>query len=83
MCLLDLLCCFRARGSTLDLIFSLRWMQEGCGEQSLPLCIVSIDFTGALCIVGDGGGGGLLKVPMGVNCHLKLLCGLMEPFITT
>ena len=38
-------CGFRAERSTIDMIFSLRQLQEKCREQHMPLYINFIDFT--------------------------------------
>ena len=40
-------CGFRAERSTIDMIFSLRHLQEKCREQQMPLYIAFIDLTKA------------------------------------
>ena len=40
-------CGFRAKRSTVDMIFSVRQLQEKCREQQMPLYIAFIDLTKA------------------------------------
>ena len=47
----EALCGFRARRSTIDMIFSLRQLQEKCGEQRKHLHITLIDLTKAFDLV--------------------------------
>lgn len=47
----EALCGFRARRSTIDMIFSLRQLQEKCGEQRKHLHIALIDLTKAFDLV--------------------------------
>lgn len=47
----EALCGFRARRSTIDMIFSLRQLQEKCGEQRKHLDITLIDLTKAFDLV--------------------------------
>ncbi len=42
-------CGFRAERSTIDMVFSLRQLQEKCREQHMPLHIASIDLTTIGC----------------------------------
>lgn len=48
-------CGFRAGRSTIDMIFSLRQIQEKCQEQNQPLFIVFIDLTKAFDLVSRKG----------------------------
>jgi hypothetical protein len=48
-------CGFRSNRSTIDMIFSLRQMQEKCIEQDRPLYAVFVDFTKAFDTVGRAG----------------------------
>ena len=44
-------CGFRAKRATIDMIFSLRQLQEKCREQRKPLYVASIDLTKVFDIV--------------------------------
>ena len=44
-------CGFRAGRSTIDMVFSLRQLQEKCREQQMPLHIAFIDLTKAFDVV--------------------------------
>lgn len=48
-------CGFRPNRSTIDMIFSLRQLQEKCIEQDQPLYVVFVDFTKAFDTVGRTG----------------------------
>lgn len=48
-------CGFRSNRSTIDMIFSLRQLQEKCIEHDQPLYIVFVDFTKAFDTVGRTG----------------------------
>jgi len=63
-------CGFRAGRSTIDMIFSLRQLQEKCREQQQPLYIAFIDLTKAFDLVSRKGLFQLLKK---IGCPPKLL----------
>ena len=63
-------CGFRANRSTIDMIFSLRQLQEKCFEQDQPLYIVFIDFTKAFDTVGRSG---LWKLLRKYGCPEKFI----------
>ena len=71
-------CGFRAERSTIDMVFSLRWLQEKCREQQMPLYIAFIDLTKAFDLVSREG---LFKILSKIGCPPKLL-GLIESFHT-
>ena len=48
-------CGFRSRRSTIDMIFSVRQLQEKCREQQLPLYLAFIDLTKAFDLVSRSG----------------------------
>ena len=48
-------CGFRAKRSTIDMVFSLRQLQEKCREQQMPLYIAFIDLTKAFDLVSRDG----------------------------
>ena len=48
-------CGFRAGRSTIDMVFSLRQLQEKCREQQMPLYIAFIDLTKAFDLVSRDG----------------------------
>ena len=48
-------CGFRAGRSTVDIVFSLRQLQEKCREQQMPLYIAFIDLTKAFDLVSRDG----------------------------
>ena len=54
-------CGFRSNRSTIDMIFSLRQIQEKCSEQNMELYIVFIDFTKAFDTVSREGLWSVLK----------------------
>ena len=63
-------CGFRPERSTIDMIFSLRQLQERCREQRQPLYIAFIDLTKAFDLVSRGG---LFKILPKIGCPPKLL----------
>ena len=63
-------CGFRAERSTIDMILSLRQLQQKCREQHMPLYIAFIDLTKAFDIVSRNG---LFKVLPKIGCPPKLL----------
>ena len=66
----ELQCGFRSERSTIDIIFSLRQLQEKHIDQKQSLYIVFIDLTKAFDLVSRDG---LLKVLARIGCHVKLL----------
>ena len=58
-------CGFRAKRSTIDMIFSLRQLQEKCREQRLPLYITFIDLAKAFDLVSRSG---LFKLLQRIGC---------------
>ena len=62
-------CGFRAERSTIDMVFSLRQLQEKCREQHMPLYIAYIDLTKAFDLVSRDG---LFKVLPKIGCPPKL-----------
>ena len=71
-------CGFRAERSTIDMVFSLRQLQEKCREQQMPLYIAFIDLTKAFDLVCREG---LFKILSKIGCPPKLL-RLIESFHT-
>ena len=71
-------CRFRAGRSTIDMIFSLRQLQEKCREQHMPLYIAFIDLTKAFDLVSRDG---LFKVLPKFGCPPKLQ-SMIESFHT-
>jgi hypothetical protein len=63
-------CGFRAGRSTVDMIFSLRQLQEKSREQNRPLFIAFIDLTKAFDLVSRDG---LFKILEKIGCPQKLL----------
>ena len=63
-------CGFRAGRSTVDMIFSLRQLQEKCREQQKPLYIAFIDLTKAFDLVSRSG---LFSLLQKTGCPPKLL----------
>ena len=63
-------CGFRSGRSTVDMIFSLRQLQEKCREQQKPLYIAFIDLTKAFDLVSRGG---LFSLLQKIGCPPKLL----------
>ena len=71
-------CCFRAGRSTIDMIFSLRQLQEKCREQHMPLYVAFIDLTKAFDLVSRDG---LFNVLPKIGCTPKLQ-SMIESFHT-
>ena len=65
----ELQCGFRAEPSTIDMVFSLRQLQEKCREHHMPLYIAFIDPTKAFDLVSRDG---LFKVLPKIGCPPKL-----------
>ena len=63
-------CGFRSKRSTVDIIFSLRQLQEKCREQQKTLFIAFIDLTKAFDLVSRDG---LFKALLLIGCPPKLL----------
>ena len=63
-------CGFRAGRSTVDMIFSLRQLQEKCREQHQPLLLAFVDCTKAFNLVSRSG---LFKILQKIGCRPKLL----------
>ena len=71
-------CSFRAERSMVDMIFSLRQLQEKCREQHLPQYVAFIDFTKAFDLVSRDG---LFKILPKIGCPPKLQSlSFSEPF---
>ena len=71
-------CSFRAQRSTIDMVFSLRQLQDMCRKQQMPLCIAFIDLTKAFDLVNRDG---LFKVLPKIGCPPKLQ-NMIESFHT-
>ena len=73
-------CGFRSKRSTVDMIFSIRQLQEKCREQQMPLYIAFIDLTKAFDLVSRQGLFQLLKIgcPPPPSCTASSL-----PFMRT
>ncbi|GAA6107151.1 uncharacterized protein LOC118407100 [Tachysurus ichikawai] len=63
-------CGFQAGRSTVDIIFSLRQLQEKCREQQMPLYIAFIDLTKAFDLVSQSR---LFRLLQKVGCPPRLL----------
>ena len=63
-------CGFRAKRATIDMIFSLRQLQEKCREQGKPLYVAFIDLTKAFDLVSRDG---LFKILAKIGCPPTLL----------
>ena len=63
-------CGFRAKRATIDMIFSLRQLQEKCTEQGKPLYAAFIDLTKAFDLVSRDG---LFKILAKIGCPPTLL----------
>ena len=63
-------CGFRAGRSTVDMIFSLRQMQEKCREQQQPLFLAFVDLTKAFDLMSRSG---LFQILQKIGCPPKLL----------
>ena len=62
-------CGFRSHRSTIDMIFSIRQIQEKCREQHMPLYIAFIDLTKAFDLVSSVG---LFQILVKIGCPSKL-----------
>ena len=62
-------CGFRIERSTIRMVFSLRQLQEKCGEQRMPLYIAFIDLTKAFDLVSRNG---LFEILPKIGCPPKL-----------
>ena len=71
-------CGFRAERSPIDMILSLRQLQEKCREQHMPLYIAFIDLTKAFDLVSRDG---LFKVLPKIGCPPKMQ-SMIESFHT-
>ena len=69
-------CGFRAKRATIDMIFSLRQLQEKCREQGKPLYVAFIDLTKAFDLVNRNG---LFKILAKIDCPPTLL-SIMKSF---
>ena len=69
-------CGFRPNRSTVDMVFSLRQLQEKCREQQRPLYMAFIDLTKAFDLVSRDG---LFKVLRKIGCPPTLL-SIIESF---
>ena len=63
-------CGFRSERSTIDMIFSVRQLQEKCREQHMPLYIAFIDLTKAFDLVSRSG---LFELLRKIGCPPRLL----------
>ena len=63
-------CGFRAARSTIDMVFSVRQLQEKCREQRRPLYLAFVDLTKAFDLVSREGLFALLKI---IGCPPRLL----------
>ena len=63
-------CGFRANRSTIDMVFSLRQLQEKCREQRQPLFVAFIDLTKAFDLVSRDG---LFKILPKIGCPPRIL----------
>ena len=61
-------CGFRAKRSTIDMVFSIRQLQEKCREQQKPLYIAFVDLTKAFDTVSRSG---LYKILEKIGCPPK------------
>ena len=68
-------CGFRSNRSTVDMIFSIRQLQEKCKEQGQPLYMMFIDLTKAFDLVSRKG---LFSVLEKIGCPPKLLSMIMS-----
>ena len=71
-------CGFRAKRSTVDMVFSLRQLQEKCREQQMPLYVAFIDLTKAFDLVSREG---LFRILLKIGCPPKLH-SMIESFHT-
>ena len=71
-------CGFRAGRSTIDMVFSLRQLQEKCREQQMPLYTAFIDLTKTFDLVSRDG---LFQILPKIGCPPKLQ-SMIESFHT-
>ena len=71
-------CGFRDERSSIDMVFSIRQLQEKCREQQMPMYIAFIDLTKAFDLVSRDG---LFKVLPKIGCPPKLQ-SMIESFHT-
>ena len=71
-------CGFRAGGSTIDMVFSLRQLQEKCREQQMPPHTAFIDLTKSFDLVSRDG---LFQIFPKIGCPPKLQ-SMIESFLT-
>ena len=69
-------CGFRTGRSTIDMIFSVRQLQEKCREQRQPLYLAFVDLTKAFDLVSRSG---LFRILQKIGCPPRLL-GIIESF---
>ena len=69
-------CGFRAGRSTIDMVFSVRQLQEKCHEQNQPLYLAFIDLTKAFDLVSRSG---LFSILEKIGCPPRLLA-IVESF---
>ena len=69
-------CGFRAKKSTIDMIFFVRQLQEKCREENMPVYVAFIDLTKAFDLVSREG---LFKFLPKIGCPPKLL-SIIESF---
>ena len=69
-------CGFRAKRATIDMIFSLRQLQEKCREHGKPLYVAFIDLTKAFDLVSRDS---LFKILAKIDCH-PILLNIMKSF---
>ena len=70
----EALCGFRRARSTIDMLFSLRQLQEKCSEQQVPLYIAFIDLTKAFDLISRSS---LFQLLEKIGCPPKLLNGML------
>ena len=68
-------CGFRAGRSTVDMVFSLRQLQEKCQEQQMPLYLAFIDLTKAFDLVSRSG---LYRLLQKIGCPSHLLAVIIS-----
>ena len=71
-------CGFRAGRSTIDMVFSLRQLQEKCRKQQTPLYFAFIDLTKVFDLVGRDG---LFQILPKIGCPPRLQ-SMIESFHT-
>ena len=71
-------CGFRAERSTVDMVFSLRQLQEKCRKQQMPLYVAFIDLTKAFDLVSREG---FFRILLKIGCPPRLQ-SMIESFHT-